>query len=360
MSGVKKRMIIKRDRKAIDAFVFNRHLTPRKVANLALIAFQQLFLKNSGVVGYPVRLVIEPTNVCNLSCPLCPAGRDNKDHERGMVDFRMFTDIIDEVGKYLFEIDLYDFGESLLNPRIHDMIEYAARRNIRTNLSSNLNVADPEKLVKSGLSRLIVSIDGTTPETYRQYRVYGDFNRVIKNVKAINSIKKALGKSEPRLVWRFIVMHHNQHEVPGLWNIAEELGMEVDLLPMRLNTAIDREASQNNEAAKSKWLPTLERFTRSAYRSSKPTVSDGPKSCLFLWNQAAVNWDGTVTPCCAISDYKTHGFGHFRKDGGFLAAWNTDAYQRARKMVKHMDADMEKDRRFGMCAGCIKRGFVDV
>src|SRR5579883_2934405 len=115
---------LKRTRKMLDAFVFNRHITVKKALNLGLVFFQHQFLKNSRVYGHPVRLVIEPTNHCNLSCPLCPAGRDNKGHERGMMKLEDFKAIIDEVGEYLFEIDLYDFGESLLNPRIYEMIEY--------------------------------------------------------------------------------------------------------------------------------------------------------------------------------------------------------------------------------------------
>jgi MoaA/NifB/PqqE/SkfB family radical SAM enzyme len=352
-------MAVRRIRKVLDAFVFNRHATPKKLLNLALVFVQHQFIKNSKVVGYPVRLVLEPTNHCNLSCPLCPAARDNKDHERGMMKLQDFKKIIDEVGDYLFEIDLYDFGESLLNHQIYDMIEYASSRNIRTNLSSNLNVGDMEKLVKSGLSNLVASIDGTSQEIYKQYRVHGDYDKVMGNVKALIAAKKAHGKSEPNLIWRFIVMQHNQHQVPELYQKAAELGMEVDLLPMRLSTAIDHEFGQDNAEVKSKWLPTIERFKRAAYKSKKPPRV-GPKTCLFLWNQATINWNGTVTPCCAIFDYESHSFGSVREPGGLMAAWNSDTYQRARKMVKDMNPDAETDKKFDMCAGCIKGGFVDV
>jgi len=350
---------LKRTRKMLDAFVFNRHITVKKALNLGLVFFQHQFLKNSRVYGHPVRLVIEPTNHCNLSCPLCPAGRDNKGHERGMMKLEDFKAIIDEVGEYLFEIDLYDFGESLLNPRIYEMIEYASRKNIRTNLSSNLNVGNIEKLVRSGLSRLIVSIDGASQETYKKYRVYGDYDRVMENVRATIEMKKRLGKNEPRLVWRFIAMQHNQHEVPSVLKLAQELGMEIDLLPMRLNTAIDQEVAQDNASVKMKWLPTLDRLKRATYKAEQPART-GPGTCLFLWNQAVVNWSGKVTPCCAIFDYESHGFGHIHEDGGLLKAWNSQAYQKARTMVRKMAPDMESDKKFEMCAGCVKNGFVDV
>ncbi|MBI3551257.1 MAG: SPASM domain-containing protein [Elusimicrobia bacterium] len=352
-------MELKRIKKVLDAFVFNRHVTPKKLFNLALIFVQHQFLKNSKVVGYPLRMVIEPTNVCNLSCPLCPAARDLHDHKRGMMSLDDFKKIIDEVGAYLYEIDLFDFGESLLNPKIYDMIRYAADRNIRTNLSSNLNVVDVDRLVESGLSRLIASVDGTSQETYKQYRVHGDYDKVMGHIKAIAAKKKALGTSEPELVWRFIVMEQNRHQVPEMYRLAEELGMKVDLLPMRLNTSIDKEVEQDSAELRSKWLPMVDMLRRDNYKAKKPPRV-GPDTCLFLWNQLTITWSGIVTPCCAIFDAEAHNFGHVREDGGVLAVWNGDAYQRARKMVRLMDPDLEKDKKFDMCAGCIKHGFVDV
>lgn len=353
-------MNLTRLRKVLDAFVFNRHVTVKKAANLALIFFQHQFLKNDKVRGYPVRLILEPTNVCNLGCPLCPASRDNKDHERGMMKLEDFTALIDEVGDYLFEVDLYDFGESFLNPRIYEMIEYAGRRNIRTNISSNLNVGDPEKIVKSGLSRLIVSIDGASQESYARYRVHGELPVVLAKIRAVNEAKRAAGTRSPELVWRFIPMRQNEHELPRVRELARELGMRLDVLPMRLNTAIEREAGQDNERVKAEWLPSLGEFKRRAFQEPVRPVPGAPKSCLFLWAQAAVNWEGSVTPCCAISDYKTYAFGHLRHDGGFLGAWNTDVYQRARRMVRRLDPKLETERKFDMCVGCIHNGFVDL
>ena len=206
-------METRRIKKLLTSFIFNKHVTLKKLINLGLIFIQHQFIKNSKVKGYPVRLVIEPTNICNLSCPLCPAGLDNKAHERGMMKLEEFKKIIDEVGDYLYEIDLYNFGESLLNPEVYDMIKYASDHNIKTNLSTNLNVVNVEKLVNSGLSKLIVSADGASHQTYKQYRVYGNYNRVMKNMEAVIAKKEELRKKYPKIVWQFIVMKHNEHEI---------------------------------------------------------------------------------------------------------------------------------------------------
>ncbi|MAG52835.1 MAG: hypothetical protein CMH62_02635 [Nanoarchaeota archaeon] len=349
----------RRLKKVANSFVFNRHTTPKKLLNLGLIFVQHQFIKNSKVKGYPIRLVIEPTNFCNLGCPLCPAGKDNKEHERGMMKLDEFKEVIDEVGDYLYEIDMYNFGESLLNRHVYDMIEYASKKNIATNLSTNLNVGDAERIVTSGLSKLIVSADGATNDVYKQYRVYGDFDNVLSRLKKVIAKKKELNMENPRIVWQFLTMKHNQHEVPKLLKLCKELGIEADIKPIRLNTAIDHEVKQDKTVLKSKWLPKVEKLKRMSYRFSRPKRV-GPNSCLFLWNQAVINWDGIVTPCCAIFDSGKYKFGHVKEDGGFLKAWNSDTYQRSRRMVKHMDPEMEKDKRFDMCVGCIKHEFIDI
>ena len=159
-----------RFKKVLDAFIFNKHITIKKLINLSIIFIQHQFFKNSKVYGYPVRLVIEPTNFCNLDCSLCHAGISNKKLERGMISFEDFKKIIDELKDYLFEIDLYNFGESLLNKDIYKMINYANENNIKTNLATILNVVDVDQLVKSNLDTLILSVDGITQETYTKYR----------------------------------------------------------------------------------------------------------------------------------------------------------------------------------------------
>lgn len=239
------------------------------------------------------------------------------------------------------------------------MISYAAKKKIATNLSTNLNLGDAKKIITSGLSKLIVSADGASNETYKQYRVYGNFETVLHKVKEIVNKKNELKSKTPKIVWQFITMKHNQHEIPVIKQLCKELGIGIDIKPMRLNTAIDIEVKQDKEKIGNKWLPTLDNLKRGGYKTNKPKRV-GPKSCLFLWNQAVINWNGIVTPCCAIFDYNKYNFGDVKMSGGFLEAWNSETYQKARRMVKEMNPSLHDDKKFEMCVGCIKNEFVDV
>lgn len=346
-------MKAQRIKKILNAFIFSKHITFKKLLNLGIIYIQHEFLKNSKVIGYPIRLVIEPTNICNLNCPLCYARSSNKELERGSMSFEDFKKIIDELKDYLFEIDLYNFGESLLNKDIYRMINYANKNNIKTNLSTNLHVVNIHELINSNLDNLILSIDGITQETYSRYRKGGNLNRVLNNLKKIIEQKKFLKKKNPKITWQFLVMRHNEHEIQELKKLTKKLKINLDVKPIRLDTAIDKEISENIRNKKKSWLPLDLKKIRKEYKTNK---RPGPSSCIFIWNQAVVNWDGSVTPCCSIIDHKKYKLGDLKQEGSFMKVWNNKHYRNVREMVRKMKPNSD----YEICSNCIKHGFVDV
>ena len=63
----------------------------------------------------PKMLNIEPTNHCDLKCPLCPTGLEDKSVERGTMKIEQFKPVIDRLSKYLQSVNLYSWGEPLLH-----------------------------------------------------------------------------------------------------------------------------------------------------------------------------------------------------------------------------------------------------
>ncbi|MCK4695932.1 MAG: radical SAM protein, partial [Candidatus Cloacimonetes bacterium] len=145
--------------------------------------FLSIILKKSIFWGFPPVVMIEPTNICNLKCPLCPSGNDTLKRPKGYMDILTFEKIIDEIKDRSFMVVLWNQGESFLNKDFLKMIKYASERGLFTLVSTNANIEiKAEEIIHSGLDSIIVSLDGATQEIYNKYRINGDLSKVLKNV----------------------------------------------------------------------------------------------------------------------------------------------------------------------------------
>ena len=95
----------------------------------------------------------------------------------------------------LKEVEISRNGEILLNPELVEILKYSYEHNIKITVNTGVNLnylteEQAEALVKYQVASIIVSLDGATSETYKIYRHYGDFNKVLENIQKINKYKK--------------------------------------------------------------------------------------------------------------------------------------------------------------------------
>src|SRR5439155_7274651 len=120
------------------------------------------------------------------------------------------------LSKELLYLVFYFQGEPYLNPDFLDMVKYASSKKIYTATSTNahyLNDETAKRTIESGLDRLIISIDGTTQEVYQQYRVGGRLNKVLEGTKNIVKWKKELRSKTPFIIFQFLVVKPNEHQI---------------------------------------------------------------------------------------------------------------------------------------------------
>ncbi|NQT18588.1 MAG: radical SAM protein [Planctomycetes bacterium] len=334
-------------------FVFTRYFTPGKFLNLVRI-FIEYKTRKEVLRAYPYCLVVDPCNSCMLACPLCPTGQGTKGRTKAMMSFDDYKRILDELKNHLYEIYLFNWGESLLNKDIFRMVDYAHGSGIRTRLSSNLNYFEDgfaEKLVASGLDHLIVSLDGTNQHSYKKYRRKGSFEKVIDAVNQIVAEKKRRKSKTPILTWQFLVMKHNEKEVPAVHHMARELEFDiVRITPIRTDTAqeifqTDEEKMENSK----QWLPEDEKLSRFDYGKKKKVITNA--NCKYLWSMPSINPDGSLSPCCGVYPEK-YDFGNVL-ESGFAAIWNNKKYVAARRVVSGKKPDMAT-----VCVNCVKNGFI--
>ena len=274
------------------------------------------------VMGLPVTISVELTNHCNLNCPECNSGSGLMTRERGFMNVGLFDKIISELGPYMFNINLYFQGEPMLHPEFFSFLDKCKK--ISPTMATNghfLSVDNAGKLVRSGLKKLIISLDGMDKPTYSLYRIKGDFNKVIEGIKNVSDAKKKYS-SPIKVIVQFLVNKNNEHQIVQVKKFSGEMKTALKLKSMQIINDNDFE----------KWMPVLKRFNR--YEKSEEGYkrkSSFPNKCSRLWFNPVITWDGKVIPCCFDKD-ADHVLGYLNEDT-FREIWNGPRYRMFRKSL---------------------------
>src|SRR3954471_18515029 len=317
--------------------------TAKRVFNAASILSSYQYskiLKTPVIKGMPISISFEPTTSCNLRCPECPSGLRSFTRPTGMLKKDFFHETIDQIAKDLFYLVFYFQGEPYLNPAFLEMVKYASTKKIYTATSTNCHYMTDEnarKTVESGLDRLIISIDGTTQEVYQQYRVGGQLNKVLEGAGNIVKWKKALKSKTPFVIFQFLVVKPNEHQLEEVKQLAKEIG--VDDVWFKTAQVYDFQNDPHQ------LIPANQQYSRYRRENGKYELKNALNNhCWRLSHAPVVTWDGLVVPCCFDKDAK-HRLGDLRQKT-FKEIWNDEAYvnfrRQLRKGRKHID----------ICANC--------
>lgn len=306
-----------------DTISFIKKLTFRRVWNITLlyVSYQLTKLKGKPIQwGVPMTISFEPTTACNLRCPECPSGLRSFTRETGNLKEDFFRTTIDDLCKDLMYLIFYFQGEPYINPKFLDMVKYASSKGIYTITSTNghfLNDENAKKTIESGLDRMIISVDGTTQETYENYRKEGKLETVLQGAKNIVKWKKTLQSATPHIIFQFLVVKPNEHQIPDIYRLAREIGVD----EVKLKTAQVYEYKNGNDL-----IPTMDKYSR--YKQQKDgtyTVKNELLNhCWKLWHACVITWDGLVVPCCFDKD-AIHQLGDLKK-GTFREIWRGAQY----------------------------------
>jgi radical SAM protein with 4Fe4S-binding SPASM domain len=317
--------------------------TFKRLTTIVKVWLSYQYSKRTGNVihpSVPYSIAIEPTTSCNLRCPECPSGLRSFTRPTGMLNIPMFSKIIDELYKEISYLIFYFQGEPYLNTDFLAMVSYAAKKGIYTATSTNAHYLTHEiarKTVESGLDRLIISIDGTTQEVYGQYRIGGSLEKVLEGTKNILHWKKQLKSSTPHVIFQFLVVKPNQHQLKEVKKIAKELGVG----EVRFKTAQIYDY-KNGSAL----IPDIDKYAR--YKKNEDETYSIKNSllnhCWKMWHSCVITWDGKIVPCCFDKDAH-HVMGELQQQS-FKYIWNSDPYIQFRKSLLKSRSEIE------MCKNC--------
>ncbi|GEM_PF-1379684 len=220
---------------------------------------------NSGVIseGYKSMVLIEPSSVCNLSCPLCPTGTRSLKRENKFIPMKTFDRIIELTSPHAQGFILNMFGEPTFHPQFQELLEKT--RPFPTWLSTNLSYDEKAARLLAGFDHLhvICSVDTVNPEEYTEYRIGGNYERVMENLGIL-----AAGKCK---VYPQFLVPREKYDEEEFLAFAKRHGIP-------LENMIIKEKLEH-------------------YRLD-PTESPRPGVCHSFYTGIYFTCDGYLVPCC--------------------------------------------------------------
>jgi len=295
-----------------------------------------------GRIPHSVR--IEASTLCQLNCKTCYMRKsDSGVVGKGYLKYDDFKKFI-LAHKFITKIELSNSGEIFLNPDLVDILKCAFENKVEltANNGVNFNTASAEiieALVVYNFISMTISIDGASQEVYSKYRINGNFDNVINNIKKLNHFKNKYNSEYPKLIWQYIIMEHNENDVSKAKEMAKELGME-----FYYKLTWDSDYTPKN-------VDMLKKETGLQYLARKEMLKDGKIAyhlCYQLWESPQINYDGRLLGCCNVylDDFGANVF-----EIGLEKAINSANYITAKKMLKG-EIDIPKDIKNIPCINC--------
>jgi len=272
----------------------------------------------------PQIIGIELTNKCNFKCTFCPPFT----RKQGFMDINLLENILKETKFTEVLVQLHFHGESLLHPRLGEMIMLCKNYGLKVGLSTNgslLNKKRSMAIIESNLDQLIIAFDGVSKQIYEKYRVNANYEKVRKRILAFLSLKEQMTSTSPFVDLHVIKTIETKPLLKEFTNYWKETS--VDQITIK---AFSTRAGQVDEkqAEEKDWYygKRLKRY-----------------ACQWLWFGVIILFDGRVVPCChdmegkmILGDLKTHSMSEI---------WNSKRVQNIRK-------DMSKGIYEDLCKNC--------
>lgn len=160
------------------------------------------FAERQHLSDYPLLVDLELASLCNLKCPMCytitPQFKANVNTK--LMDFALFTRVIDEIGGKVPALRLSLRGEATLHPKFVECVAYAKEHGIRevSTLTHGGRLTPPffRRIAEAGIDWITISVDGVG-ETYERIRKPIKFSEILRNIQNIKAYKDEHGLHRP-------------------------------------------------------------------------------------------------------------------------------------------------------------------
>ena len=251
----------------------------------------------------PFYPTIEVTGTCNLKCSSCPRGDTSLLTPGSFMSLELYKQVVDKLVQeipFLYLVDLYMWGEPLLNPDINKIIEYNNSLGLASGLSTNLNnISNLDKALAAKPALLRISNSGVSSETYDVTHTGGKWSSVKKNLAELHKLLKKYGDNTI-IEYYFHIYKHNMHEVGQARQICEEYGFRfhpaLAILFHDYALAYSRDGQVPPPAQTANHL-----LVRDISSLLEDCRNESSKSCILTRCFPNIDWDGSVKACCTYA-----------------------------------------------------------
>jgi len=243
---------------------------------------------------FPLHVDYELFYRCNLSCPICLMSLPHEEKRRWgdptqSLSLETVKELLDEgAAKGQAAVGLNGICEPLLSPDLPDIVRYARSVGMLDVMFNTngllLDQAVSRELIQAGLTRIMISLDAATPDTYKKIRIGSDFARVTENILRFIDLREKMGAALPIVRVSFCLTSLNEHELEDFIRLWSPL---VDFFSIQQygNTFEGRFAEDR----------------RCLFPKNHPYQPTGPGRCGQPWKRIMVRHNGDVIPCCDAS-----------------------------------------------------------
>lgn len=271
----------------------------------------------------PKTFFIETVLGCNLRCVECAVGAGMVQRKHGMMSYDEYLRIAEKIQPYCEYLYLHMWGEPMLNKDILPMIQHASeftKVNISTN-GQNMDVKMARDLIISGVTDLIVSIDGVTQEVYGAYRIGGQVEKALNALVMLQKLNEGLGQAVT-IHPQFVVFEHNQHEMQDFDAFCRSIG----LAPI-FKAPYIREGSALKNTTNTDFIRPKAPSEQARLRAMR--------KCPDAYHTFTIQKSGDVVACCYDHNSLTTFGNIFEQD--LLDIWNSPKYYQFRQDIRNGD-----------------------
>lgn len=303
-------------------------------------------LKMFDDLDYPEIITIEVSTICNLKCPICPTGTGLLKRQGKLMKFDDFRIIWNKVKDTTKKLIIVGQGETFLNKDIYRMLDYIkdstshyrdTQGNLKneplwTYIDTNGNIpVDYKKLLECNLDEIVFSIDGINQETYEQYRINGNFQTAVQNLKELVEARTIMRLKKPRIVYKYIVFKHTEMHIESARSLALSLGVDdfrIEPSTFKTDYGIDvfRKYVSNS--------PEFQRIESIDFDNNRimPNPNHYSRHCTITHNNLYITVNGDVAPCCGVDQNDMPLYGNLLTQS-LEKVWNSKEAKLFRRQV---------------------------